>query len=56
MEKLSFYDVKSKQKFESDAYTVQEKNGRFMAIVKAESGTHNCCRILSKDQAMKLKK
>lgn len=56
MEKLSFYDVKSKQKFETDQFEVVEKNGRFMAMTKSPSGTHNCCRILSKDQAMKLKK
>lgn len=55
MEKLSFYDVKSKKKFESDAYKVQEKGGRFFAVVKSPVGTHECWRVLSKDQAKKLK-
>jgi len=56
MEKLSFYDVKSKKKFESDEYKVQEKSGRFFAVVKSPSGPHDCWRVLSKDQAAKLKK
>ena len=55
MEKLSFYDVKSKQKFESDAYKVQEKSGRFFAVCKSPSGPHECWRVLSKDQAQKIK-
>ncbi|MBU3732478.1 MAG: hypothetical protein FGM26_13180 [Beijerinckiaceae bacterium] len=37
MEKLSFYDVKSKKKFESDVYKVQEKSGRFFAVGIAEA-------------------
>jgi hypothetical protein len=56
MEKLSFYDVKTKNKFSSDEYTVREKNGRFFAVVKSPAGEHECWRVLSKDQAEKLKK
>ena len=56
MEKLSFYDVKTKGKFETDAYEVREKNGRFFAVAKSPKGTHECWRVLSKDQALKLKK
>jgi len=56
MEKLSFYDVKSKKKFESDGYRVEEKSGRFFAVVKSPVGTHECWRVLSKDQAAKMKK
>jgi hypothetical protein len=56
METLSFYDVKSKKKFESADYKVQEKSGRFFAVVKSPSGPHDCWRVLSKDQAAKLKK
>jgi hypothetical protein len=56
MDKLSFYDVKSKKKFESAEYKVQEKNGRFFAVCKSLSGPHDCWRVLSKDQAQKLKK
>ena len=56
MEKLSFYDVKSKAKFNSDNYQVKEKGGRFFAVTKSPSGTHECWRVLSKDQAAKMKK
>ena len=56
MEELSFYDVKSKSKFSSSEYEVREKNGRFFAVTKSPAGTHECWRVLSKDQAAKLKK
>ena len=56
MEKLSFYDVKTKGKFETDQYEVKEKSGRFFAVAKSLKGTHECWRVLSKDQATKLKK
>ncbi len=53
--KLSFYDVKSKKKFDSDAYKVVEKAGRFFAVTKSPTGPHECWRVLGKDQAAKLK-
>ena len=53
---LSFYDVKTKKKFNASVYTVKEKSGRFFAVTKAPAGTHECWRVLSKDQAAKLKK
>ena len=56
MEKLSFYDVKTKAKFDSDNCSVKEKSGRFFAVTKSLKGTHECWRVLSKDQAAKLKK
>lgn len=56
MQELSFYDVKSKKKFNSANYQVREKSGRFFAVTKAQVGTHECWRVLSKDQATKLKK
>ena len=56
MEELSFYDVKSKAKFASSNFEVREKNGRFFAVTKAPTGSHECWRVLSKDQAAKLKK
>ena len=55
MEKLSFYDVKTKQKFETSEYRVQEKGGRFFAVAKAPNAAHEAWRVLSKDQAQKLK-
>ena len=56
MDELSFYDVKSKKKFNSSEYDVREKSGRFFAVAKSQSGSHECWRVLSKDQAAKLKK
>ena len=56
MEKLSFYDVKTKGKFETEDYQVREKSGRFFAVAKSLKGTHECWRVLSKDQAAKAKK
>jgi hypothetical protein len=56
MEALSFYDVKSKKKFNSSDYEVREKSGRFFAVTKSPNGPHECWRVLSKDQAAKIKK
>lgn len=53
--KMSFYDVKTKKKFETDAYSVKEKAGRFFAVAQSPAGTHECWRVLGKDQAAKLK-
>ncbi len=53
--KLSFYDVKSKEKFETEDYKIVEKNGRFFAVTKSPSGNYECWRVLSKEQAEKLK-
>ena len=53
--KLSFYDVKTKSKFETDSYRVVEKSGRYFAVAKSLKGTHECWRVLSKDQASKMK-
>lgn len=55
MEKISFFDVKSKKKFETDTYEVREKNGRFFAVTKSPAGTHECWRVLSKDKAQELR-
>lgn len=54
-EKVSFYDVKTKSKFETDAFKVVEKGGRWFAVAKSPKGTHECWRVLSKDQAQKMK-
>lgn len=55
MEELSFYDVKSKAKFNTSEYVVKEKSGRFFAVAKSKNGPHECWRVLSKDQAAKIK-
>jgi len=54
-ETLNFYDVKSKSKFESNEYEVQERNNRYFAVTKSPNGTHECWRVLSKKQGEKLK-
>ena len=56
MQELSFYDVKTKGKFNCSDYQVKEKSGRFFAVAKSPKGTHECWRVLSKDQAAKAKK
>jgi len=54
-DELSFYDVKTKAKFNATEYEVREKSGRFFAVTKSPEGTHECWRVLSKDQAAKIK-
>jgi hypothetical protein len=56
MQELSFYDVKTKKSFKASEYVVKEKSGRFFAVTKSPAGTHECWRVLGKDQAAKLKK
>lgn len=56
MQELEFYDVKSKAKFKATTYDIREKSGRFFAVAKPKNATHECWRVLSKDQAEKLKK
>lgn len=53
--KLSFYDVKTKSKFETDNYKVVEKGGRNFAVTKSPKGSHECWRVLGKEDAAKLK-
>ncbi len=55
MPELEFYDVKTKGKFKTTDFKVREKSGRFFAVAKSQAGTHECWRVLSKDQAAKLK-
>lgn len=38
VEKLTFYDLKNRKKFTTEAYKVVTKNGRKMAVAKAPSG------------------
>jgi len=62
--KLSFYDVKSKAKFETDDYRIEKKTTkskntgkeitRYFAVAKSQVGTHECWKVLSKDQANEL--
>ena len=54
-DKLSFYDVKSKSKFDSEEYDVRQKSGRYFAVTKSQSGSHECWRVLSKADGERLK-
>jgi hypothetical protein len=53
--KMSFYDVKSKKKFDSENYSVKEKSGRFFAVSPVPGAQHEAWRVLSAEQAKKLK-
>ncbi len=54
-ENLSFYDVKSKKKFNAEEYRIVKKKAkgreRFFAVTKSHSGPHECWRVVSKDFA-----
>lgn len=52
---LEFFDVKDKKKFKSSEFRVVEKKGRFFAVTKSPTGSHECWRVISKDTAAKLK-
>lgn len=56
MKEISFYDVKTKSKFSTTNYEVREKSGRFFAVTKSPKGSHECWRVLGKDEAAKMKK
>ena len=56
MQELEFYDVKSKSKFKTSDYSIKERSGRSFAVAKSKTGSHECWRVVSKDQAAKLKK
>ena len=56
---LEFYDVKTKSKFKTSEFDVRKKFSkgvdRYFAVAKSQKGTHECWRVLSKDQAKELK-
>lgn len=47
MEKLNFYDLRLKKKFESNEYKIEMHNGRRMAVTTGPSGI-KAYRILGK--------
>ena len=55
MAEVEFYDVKSKKKFKTSEFRVEERKGRFFAVAKSPTGTHECWRVLSKVDAAKYK-
>ncbi|MBI2667777.1 hypothetical protein HYX17_03320 [Candidatus Woesearchaeota archaeon] len=54
-EKISFYDVKTKKKFETENYKIVDKGGRKFAVTKSLAGPHECWRVVSKEFAQKNK-
>ncbi|MBL7071949.1 MAG: hypothetical protein ISS26_07275 [Candidatus Omnitrophica bacterium] len=56
MAEMEFFDVKTKTKFKASEFRVEERKGRFFAVTKSPSGTHECWRVISKDKAAELKK
>ena len=50
-DELSFYDVKTKSKFKTTEWEVRVKSGRSFAVTKSPNGTHECWRVLGKEQA-----
>jgi len=56
MADIEFYDVKTKSKFKTGEFRVEERKGRFFAVAKSPSGSHECWKVLSKDMAQQLKK
>ena len=50
-EELSFYDVKTKKKFTTSEYRIEDRSGRKFAVTKSKEGTHECWRVVSKDFA-----
>lgn len=55
-DKLTFYDVKSKEKFDATEYDIRTKNDRYFAVTKSKVGSHECWRVLSKADGERLKK
>ena len=54
-ERISFYDVKTKKKFETEDYKIVDRGGRKFAVSKSPAGPHECWRVVSKEFAQKNK-
>ena len=44
---MEFYDVKSKKKFKTEDFRIEERKGRFFAVTKSLAGKHECWRVVS---------
>ena len=55
MAEMEFFDVKTKKKFKTTNFRIEEKKGRFFAVTKSPTGTYECWKVVSKDTAAKLK-
>ncbi len=56
MAEIEFFDVKTKDKFKTSDFRIEEKKGRFFAVTKSPNGTHECWKVMSKDKAKELQK
>ena len=55
MRELEFFDVKTKKKFKTSDFRIEERKGRSFAVAKSLTGSYECWRVLSKDMASELK-
>ena len=55
MPEMEFFDVKSKKKFKTTEFRIEERKGRFFAVTKSPTGSYECWKVVSKDTAAKLK-
>ena len=55
MAEMEFFDVKTKNKFKTSDFRIEERKGRFFAVAKSPTGTHECWRVVSKDTAKQSK-
>jgi len=55
MAEMEFFDVKTKKKFKSSDFRIEERKGRFFAVTKSPTGDYECWRVVSKENAAKLK-
>ena len=55
-EKMKFFDVKSKEHFETDDYVIKIRKGRPFIVAKSKSGPHECWRVIGKEMREKLEK
>ncbi len=55
MAELEFFDVKTKKKFKTSEFRIEQRKGRFFAVTKSPTGTYECWRVVSKDVAAKSK-
>ena len=56
MAEIEFYDVAQKKKFKTDKFKVVQKKGRSFAVARSPTGRYDCWKVLSKENAEKLKK
>jgi len=56
VEEMEFFDVKTKARFKTESFRIEERKGRFFAVTKSPTGTYECWRVLSRDAAERLKK